>query len=208
MTPTAGNEKVALSWTAPATTGGSAITGYDVFQGTSPGSESGTPVNGSTLIAGTTYTVHGLTNGTTYYFTVKAVNKTGTSVASSEVTATPAVASAAPANLRGTIGNARVTLAWTAPATDGGSAVKGYDVFKGTSPGGESGTPVNGATLVAGTSYKVSGLTNGTEYYFTVKAVNGVRSSGPSNEAGLAPTRRSPARPRTPRPPAARRRSA
>ena len=36
-----------------------------------------------------------------------------------------------------TAGNAQVALAWTAPSSNGGSAVEGYNVFVGTSAGGE-----------------------------------------------------------------------
>ena len=41
------------------------------------------------LISATSYTVTGLTNGTTYYFDVQAVNLVGSSVASNEASATP-----------------------------------------------------------------------------------------------------------------------
>jgi predicted phage tail protein len=47
-------------------------------------------VNGPILITGTSYTATGLTNGTTYYFTVAAVNSVGSSGPSNEAAATPA----------------------------------------------------------------------------------------------------------------------
>ena len=185
---TPGNGTVTLAWTAPSSNGGSAVTGYDVYEGTSSGGESSTPVNSSPLSASaTSYTVSGLTNGTTYYFTVKALNSVGTSPASNEASATPVTTPGAPRTLTATGGNAQVELSWSAPSSDGGSAITGYDVFEGTSSGKESPTPVNGSTLITATSYTVSGLTNGTTYYFTVKALNSVGSSTASNQASATP---------------------
>ena len=70
-----GNSQVTLSWTAPLSHGGSAILGYDILEGTTPDGESTTPV--VTGASGTSYTVTGLTNGTTDDFTVEAVNALG-----------------------------------------------------------------------------------------------------------------------------------
>ena len=91
-----------------------------------------------------------------------------------------------PTSLSATSGNEEVSLSWTAPTSDGGSTITGYDIYEGTSSGGESSTPVNSA-LISGTSYTVAGLTNGTTYYFTVEAINSVGNSAPSNEASAAP---------------------
>jgi predicted phage tail protein len=182
LSATAGNTTVALKWTAPTSNGGSPVTGYYVYLGTKSGGESTTPLNFTPLTT-TSCTVTGLTKGTTYYFTVKAVNAVGSSAASNQASATPAIVPGAPTGLSATPGNTTVALKWTAPASNGGSPVTGYNVYEGTGSGGESTTPVNGATLITATSYTVSGLTNGTTYYFTVKAVNAVGSSATSNQA-------------------------
>ena len=70
---TSGNANVALQWSAPAWDGGSAVTGYKVYRGTSSG--------GETLLAQlgnvTSFTDSTAVNGTTYYYKVTAVNGAG-----------------------------------------------------------------------------------------------------------------------------------
>ena len=78
----AGDRSVALSWTAPASDGGSPITSYRITPFI--GANAQTPINTGT--AGTSYTVGSLTNGTAYTFTVAATNSVGTG---SPSTATP-----------------------------------------------------------------------------------------------------------------------
>ena len=185
LNPKVGNQQIALSWQVPIDTGGGTIDGYDIYEGTTTGGESVTPVN-SSLVTGTTATVTGLTNGTPYYFTVEAVNAAGNSPASIEVSATPYNVGGpvpyAPHGLSAAAGDQQVSLTWISPGT-----VEGYDVYEGTTSGGESTTPVNGATLITGTTYTVTGLTNGTPYYFTVEAVNLAGSSSASSEASATP---------------------
>jgi hypothetical protein len=76
---------VHLSWQAPSSDGGSAITGYRVYRGTASGAE--------TLLAPlgnvTSFDDLGAANGTTYYYEVGAVNVAGEGPRSSEVSATP-----------------------------------------------------------------------------------------------------------------------
>jgi hypothetical protein len=79
---TTGNGQVSLSWTAS-----SGATSYNVYRGPASGGEMPTPV--ATGITSTTFTNTGLANSTTYYFTVKAVNNSGTSAASNETSVTP-----------------------------------------------------------------------------------------------------------------------
>ena len=101
-----------------------------------------------------------------------------------------------PTSLTATPGDTTVVLAWTAPKTNGGSAITGYNVYEGTSAGGENySSPVNGGTLITTTTTTVTGLTNATAYYFTVKATNAVGSSGASNEAWAIPAATVPGAP-------------
>ena len=168
-TVTAGNADATVSFTAPASNGGSAITGYTVTS--SPG---GKTASGTA----TTLTVTGLTNGTAYTFTVTATNKAGTGPASgaSSPAVTPYTVPGAPTGVSATAGNAQATVSFTAPASNGGSPITGYTVT--SSPGGKtaSGTA---------TTLTVTGLTNGTAYTFTVTATNKAGSgpaSSPSNK--------------------------
>lgn len=70
----AGDSRATVSWTAPASDGGAAISGYTVTASNG---------GGSCTTSTTTCEITGLTNGTGYTFTVTATNSVGTSAASS-----------------------------------------------------------------------------------------------------------------------------
>jgi fibronectin type 3 domain-containing protein len=185
LAATAGDAQVSLAWTAPASTGGAAITGYNVYEGTS---ENFTDGAAAASTEGTGLTITKLTNGTTYYFRVTAVNDAGEGPASGAASATPAAAitaPGAPTGLTATPGNGRVTLSWTAPASDGGAGITGYVIYQGTSAGGESASP---AATSKGTGATITKLTNGTTYYFKVAAVNEAEEQGKdSGQASATP---------------------
>jgi hypothetical protein len=168
-----GNAQATVSWTAPASNGGAAITGYAVtpYDGMLP-----LPpvVFGST---GTTQTVTGLMNGTSYVFTVAAINAVGTGAPSAASNAvTPATVPGVPTIGTAVRGNTQATVSWTAPASNGGSAITGYVVtpYIGF-------FPLSSVTFSsAATTQAVTGLTNGTTYRFKVAAINAVGSGGQS----------------------------
>ena len=135
----------------PPPTAGSPVTGYDIYRGHQPRRRVQHAV--ATKVP-SSFTDTGLTNGTTYYYTVAAVNAAGVSPQSGEASATPqppVTVPSAPQGLAATGGNGSVSVSWAAPASNGGSAVTGYDVYRGASPGGESATPV--ASDVTARSY-------------------------------------------------------
>jgi hypothetical protein len=88
LTATAGDARVNLTWNANADTD---LAGYNVYRSTSEQvNTSGTPLNGATLLTGTSYEDTGLTNGTKYYYAVVAIDKSGNkSSPSATASATP-----------------------------------------------------------------------------------------------------------------------
>jgi hypothetical protein len=86
---TAAARRTKVTWSAPNDQGTSPLTGYNVYVGTSSGGEYPIPVNGPLPITGNSFSVSNLTVGTTYYFTVKAINAVGLSPASNELAGTP-----------------------------------------------------------------------------------------------------------------------
>jgi len=172
-TPTIGtatrsaSQSVQVAFTAPANTGGSTPT-YTVTSN---------PGNFTATGATSPITVTGLTNGTTYTFTVTATNSYGTSASSSASnSATPSTTPSAP-----TIGTATVvngstaTVTFTASASNGGAAITSYTAV--SSPGSITGTlSQSGSGTIT-----VSGLTSGTAYTFTVYATNAAGNSSSSS---------------------------
>ncbi|MBL8232118.1 MAG: NPCBM/NEW2 domain-containing protein, partial [Bryobacterales bacterium] len=172
----AGNASVKLSWKASP-----GAASYQVFRGTTSTVEN-IPI--ASNVTGTTYTNNGLTNGTKYYYRLKAVNNFGASGYSSMVSATPVLVipppTAAPSNLTATPGNTAITLSWGAV-----QGATGYRVFRGTTSNGQSSTPV---ATVNGTTFNNTGLTNGTAYFYKVAAINAGGQGPMSAQASATPT--------------------
>jgi hypothetical protein len=171
----AGQASATVSWTAPST--GGPPTSYVVTPYIGSTAQTTKSVTGSPPATSTT--VSGLTPGTSYTFRVHATNPSGSgpqSAASNAVTPTGAQAPSAPTGVSALADTTSASVSWTAPSSDGGSAITGYTVtpFVGTT----AQTPVQ--VGAAQTSTLVTGLTNGTEYTFTVKATNGAGTSAAS----------------------------
>jgi len=161
---------VALTWTA-----GSGATSYNVYRGTSAGGESSTAI--ATGITTTGYTDTGLTNGTTYYYKVTAVNASGTSGYSNEASASPSLLT--PPVLTATAGTSVVAIGWNSTLY-----AAYYNIYRSTTPGGE-GSTVYATTY--GTSFNDTSVTNGVTYYYKATSVGGSNSSAMSAEVSGTP---------------------
>ena len=158
-----GDSEVTLSWAAPSSNG-APITGYLVeYSGGSQPCES------------TTCTVSGLTNDTTYNFTVRAINEVGESDPSgASIDARPDVKPEQPEAPTAVRGDQKLDVSWEAPVNKG-SAIETYVLqISPPAPDGTGQQEIAGGT----TSFTWDGLANGTEYRFSVQAVN--RADEPS----------------------------
>jgi uncharacterized protein YccT (UPF0319 family) len=173
VTATPGDGQSTIAW--PAVTG---ATSYNIYWSTTTGV---TPANGTKIASATDpYTLAGLTDGTTYYFVVTAVNSNGESAASSQVSCT-AGQPVPPGGVIANPGDGQATITWT-PVPGATS----YNIYWATATGV---TPANGTQIASATNpYTLTGLTDGTTYYFVVTAVNAYGESAPSTQASAAPS--------------------
>ena len=158
MSGASGDGQVSVSWSAPASNGGAAITDYIVQYATSSSGTYTTFSDGTSTT--TTATVTGLSNNTPYYFKVAAVNSAGTS-SYSTVSASVTPKSVPPVVSSVTAGNASLTFTWNA-ITHGGNT---YRIYWGTD---STFATAYSFTETPSTSYTASSLANGTTYYFRV----------------------------------------
>ena len=173
LTATAsGTTAIDLSWSAPASTGGSAITGYKIE--VSPDGTSGwTDQVADTSSTATTYAHTGLTAGTTRHYRVSGINTQGTGTPSNVDSATTGTTvPGAPTGLTATAsGTTAIDLSWSAPASSGGSAITGYKI-ESSSDGGSSWSDLIANTSNTTTTYAHTGLTPGTTRHYRVSAIN------------------------------------
>ena len=180
---TAGNGQVNLSWTAPSSNGGDPISDY-LIEYSSGGSYSTFAHSAS---SSTTIAVTGLTNGTAYTFRVSAINGRGTGSASTvSASVTPITTPSAVNSLAVTAGNAKAMLTWSAPSSNGGSAITDYIVEYSTT--GTSGWTTTSGAVSSAVNETVTGLVNGTLYYFRVTPKNAIGNGTTSGNVSATPS--------------------
>jgi len=189
MTPGVG--QLSMSWSPPASDGGSPITTYLLFgyvtsagastsEGLSVGNvtsflwDATTPVGAMNIVSGTNYT-----------FRVEAFNAIGQSLISASASAAPLGLPGAPTGLNAAAGNSQVPLGWTAPSNTGGTTITDY-LIEFSSDGGGTWSTFSHAPS-GSTTATVTGLTNGTAYTFRVSAINSVGTGAASTTSSATP---------------------
>ncbi|MFN3865650.1 MAG: fibronectin type III domain-containing protein [Demequina sp.] len=159
---------------APDFNGGSAITGYEYSI------DGGDTWVVTSAVPGDDLVIDELTNGTRYDVTVRALNAAGAGDSSAPHSATPRMTADAPAITSVTPGNGTITIAFDAPAFDGGAAITGYQYTLDGGATWETATEDDGVIVI-------DGLTNGREYTAQIRALNAAGASAPSGEHSATP---------------------
>jgi fibronectin type 3 domain-containing protein len=132
----------------------------------------------------TTFTDLKVVDGTTYLYSLIAVNSSGDSPASHLVSATPRSAPAAPAGLTGSTGDGQVSIRWE--PSDGATT---YRIKRASNREGPYDTIANVET----TSFTDSGVQNGTTYFYIVRAISLAGKSPYSARLRATPRAKPPA---------------
>jgi hypothetical protein len=184
-----GSDSLAVSWSAPASDGNSAITGYTVTATpTSTGSVQTCTTNGALSC-----TVTGLQPGAQYTVSVTATNTIGTGGPAATTANAPFALPGAPTGLSaspGSAGSGDVTVSWSPPASNGGSAVNGYSVTATPASG-----PAQTCSTTGATTCTLTGLAASTTYGVSITDTTAVGTSSPATTSVTSPAATVPASP-------------
>jgi chitodextrinase len=178
---------VSLAWTGPSDNGGSPVTGYRIYRGTTRGAETLLTSTGAGV---TGYTDGSTSYGTTYYYEVSALNGPGESPRSNELGATPVppdtTPPSTPSNLRiAATGTSQLILEWTSSTDNVG--VTGYRVYR-------DGALVTAAAMPV---FLDSGLAAGSTHTYVVRAVDAAGNQSQSSTGASGKTSQPKGKPST-----------
>ncbi len=169
---TAINGNITLRWLEPENSGGTSITNYTIYRGTSSGDESILVTIGPNL----SFVDSAVIRGPTYYYKVSAVNLVGEGAQSNETSAQVPAVPSTPLNLSANGDDGFCALSWEAPSDPGLGGLT-YHLFR------DSQLIWNGS----GTSHNDTTVTNGMTYHYTVAANNSIGWSANSSSVTFTP---------------------
>ncbi len=171
---TASAGQVSVTFGAPGSNGGSTISNYEY---SIDGGASWTARSPSSTTSPLVIT--GLTNGTNYGISMRAVTSAGGGSASTVLYGQPVAAPSAPTSMSVTAANQRLSVSFTAPSNNG-SPITTYEYSLN---GGTSWTSAS----TTSSAFDITGLTNGTTYSVRIRAVNAVGNGSASDALSRTP---------------------
>ena len=201
--PAPGPASLTVTWTAPADSGDSAISSYDVHHIRSDASDK---TDGSWTMEYAAWTsgtlqhiVNNLSNGVQYDVQVRAVNDAGAGPWSTTTTGTPRNVPGAPTITAGTSSDGALLVSWAPPADDGGGAITTYDarhIASDAADKSDGNWNVQEGVWTPGDAmeHRFSGLVNGIQYVVQIRAVNPA-GAGPWSPAAAGTPQTTPGKP-------------
>jgi fibronectin type III domain protein len=182
---TGGADRITLSWQAPLDDGGSAVIGYKVYRGSSAGSETLFATLGNV----TSFIDTPLATGVMFFYRVSARNANGEGPLSASVFGRTTTPPSAPLNAAATPSAGRIDVTWSAPSSNGGSAISSYRIYRGADA-----ASLSFRGTATGLAFADPSLPAGTTFSYAVSAVN-VTGEGPLSAVVSATTPVPPAAP-------------
>jgi titin len=194
LVATSGNAQASIAFTAPTTNGGATITNYEYStdNGTTWKAFSPADVTTPVVITIRSDAASALVNGTTYQVKLRSVNARGSGAESLAVSVTPRTVAGAPTSLVATPGIQQASIAFTAPASDGGATITNYQYSTDNGTTWKAFSPADATTPVVITirsDTASTALANGTTYQVKLRAVNAAGSGTASSAVSVTPRR-------------------
>ena len=192
---TTGNESIAVSWTAPASNGGSDITSYDlrhIGSDATDKSDDNWTVEENVWSSGALQaTITGLKNGASYDVQARAINEDGNGPWSATVSGKAATVPTAPRLAYAVPRSGQIAITWSSPDSDGGSDITSYDLRYIRSDADDSvdaNWTLKEDFSQSASTYRILGLTNGVAYHMQVRAINAAGDGAWSERVTRTPT--------------------
>lgn len=171
--------EVLLNWTYPEDDGGTSVTGYTIYRGSSEEDLERYAV----LDVRESYLDDNITCGNTYYYSIAAMNSEGNGTMSGAVSVTPYAVPDPPSNLTIEPRDRAAFLTWRAPEDHGGKEIQGYNLYR-TLKGLEMEFIYDMENVL---QYTDTDLTNDVTYYYQIKAYNVIGEGLPSKTVSVKP---------------------
>jgi len=176
-----------LSWTAVTPPANCTIASYNVYRSTTSGFTPSSTTLVASVTSGTAYSNTGLAASTQYFYVIEAVDSIGSSIASSQAsattqrgTATCTTVPAAPSASAAATSSSAITVSWNPVTPPANCSISSYNVFRSTASGFTPSAGNQVGSVTSGTTFSNTGLAASTTYYYVVEAADAAGSSAPS----------------------------